>query len=122
MKEVNDITVREQRKASKCVKEGPSSATTTTTTTIPNNDGLLSENTLGRIFKLYQDWAAGECKHKVPILELDDFKMIYNIIEDLFEHIRCQSNRITDMVETCRLIKETWSTLRKDIGDIRVGG
>lgn len=79
-----------------------------------NNANFLSEKELDDYFERYIDWATGEDQDEVPILEEEDFKMICDIIEDLFAHIRCQKNTIADLGEICRSIKD----LRKDMDSL----
>jgi hypothetical protein len=45
--------------------------------------------------------------------------MICDIIEDFFEHIRCQKNTIADLAEIGRSIKALGGTLRKDVDSLK---
>ncbi|KAH7111878.1 hypothetical protein B0J11DRAFT_512116 [Dendryphion nanum] len=84
-----------------------------------NNGKLLSEKELDDYFQQYENWATGEDQDEVPILEEEDFHMICDIIEDLFEHIRCQKNTITDLAQIGRSIKALGGTLREDVDSLR---
>ncbi|KAH7111068.1 hypothetical protein B0J11DRAFT_585938 [Dendryphion nanum] len=84
-----------------------------------NNGKLLSEKELDNYFQQYEDWATGEDQDEVPILEEEDFRMICDIIEDLFEHIRCQKNTITDLAQIGRSIKALGGTLREDVDSLK---
>ena len=88
-------------------------------TTTVNNGKLLSEKELDDYFQQYEDWATGDDQDEVPILEEEDFHMICDIIENLFEHIRCQKNTIADLAEIGRSIKALGGTLRKDVDSLK---
>jgi hypothetical protein len=88
-------------------------------TTTANKGKLLSEKELDDYFQQYEEWATGEDQDEVPILEEEDFHMICDIIEDLFEHIRCQKNTISDLVDIGRSIKALGGTLRKDVDSLK---
>jgi hypothetical protein len=88
-------------------------------TATANKGNLLSEKELDDHFQLYQEWATGEDQDEVPILEEEDFVMICNIIEDLFEHIRSQKNTISDLADRLVLLKTLQDGLKKDIDCLR---
>jgi hypothetical protein len=88
-------------------------------TTTANKGKLLSEKELDDYFEWYDTWTTGDDPDEVPGLEEEDFEMICDIIEDLFEHIRCQKNTIADLVEIGRSIKALGGTLRKDVDSLR---
>jgi hypothetical protein len=87
-------------------------------TTTASKNKLLSEKKLDDYFEWYSKWTTGDDLDEVPGLEEEDFEMICDIIEDLFEHIHCQKNTIADLVEMGRSIKALGGTLRKDVDSL----
>jgi hypothetical protein len=87
-------------------------------TTTASKSKLLSEEKLDDYLEWYGKWTTGDDPDEVPGLEEEDFEMICDIIEDLFEHIRCQKNTIADLVEMGRSIRALGGTLRKDVDSL----
>ena len=66
-------------------------------------------------FERYHTWASRGDPDEVSGLEEEDFEMICDIIEDLFERICCQKSRLTNLAELGQSIKELGGVLRKDV-------
>jgi hypothetical protein len=88
---------------------------------------MLSQETLDNYYDWYCSWATGDVPDEplgvLPEFDEDEFTMICDIIEGLFEHINSQKtqiNEVTDqMNEVAKQSMKQFSLITKEIGTLR---